>query len=393
MTPVTTPRTATTRGSSLARWFSLVWLTFLGFPLLELYGRPRPTLEHLYGSVLLMVFVVAFVWAFFLTPWSRNGEGLTYRPASLIGMGVSYAVMGLLVPVIQWSGIGMLIYAGSFAGTQLSLVPSAFAVVASLVACISLVLIGMPWFTAFLMIFFTITAAFGNHVSYREIITANRLRRSQLEVERVARIAERERIARDLHDLLGHTLSVIVLKSELASRLADRDPTRAAAEIRDVERIARESLQEVRSAVRGYRSAGLEGEFASVRLACEAAGLKLELYLVPVELEWASEQAFSYVLRESVTNTIRHANARTLWVSLERVADNARLSIWDDGTGRITENNGVRGMRERLEALGGTLEIDATDKGITATLPVRAASTASSEPTLEHPGLQGTGQS
>ncbi|NJK45937.1 MAG: sensor histidine kinase, partial [Pleurocapsa sp. SU_196_0] len=235
------------------------------------------------------------------------------------------------------------------------------------------------------MIFFTITAAFGNHVSYREIITANRLRRSQLEVERVARIAERERIARDLHDLLGHTLSVIVLKSELASRLADRDPPRAATEIRDVERIARESLQEVRSAVRGYRSAGLEAEFASVRLACEAAGLKLELYLVPVELEWASEQAFSYVLRESVTNTIRHANARTLWVSLERVGNNAQLSLWDDGSGRITENNGVRGMRERLEALGGTLQINATHKGIIATLPVRAAPSAFSEQKLEPP--------
>ncbi len=136
-----------------------------------------------------------------------------------------------------------------------------------------------------------------------------------------------------------------MLKSELASRLAEKDPAQTVQEIRDVERIARESLQEVRSAVRGYHSSGLKGELDGVCLACEAANLKLELYRVPLELEWALEQTLAFVLCEAVTNAVRHAGAKRLWVSLERVGEKVRLSIWDDGSGHILEGNGIRGMR------------------------------------------------
>jgi two-component system sensor histidine kinase DesK len=290
----------------------------------------------------------------------------------MVGVAASYAAMGLLWPMIGANGAGFLIYAGSFSGTQRSLWPAMFTVTTSIAVSLALGLRGeINWLTVAIMVLFTAMSAVLNNQVYQEMLSRTALHRSQEEVARIAKIAERERIARDLHDLLGHTLSVIVLKSELASKLAERDPARATREIREIERIARESLQEVRSAVRGYRSTGLEGELAGVSLACEAAQIKLETYITPLELEWAAEQTLAFVLREAVTNAIRHANAKHLWVGLERVGDRARLSVWDDGSGRITEGNGLRGMRERLEFVGGALEINADHKGVTALLPLK----------------------
>src|SRR5690606_38964639 len=105
-----------------------------------------------------------------------------------------------------------------------------------------------------------------------------KLAMAQDEIERLATIAERERIARDLHDLLGHTLSTITLKSELAAKLVRNDPQSAAREMGDVERISRDALGQVRQAVRGYRSSGLEGEIANAKLALEAAGIDFDYY-------------------------------------------------------------------------------------------------------------------
>jgi two-component system, NarL family, sensor histidine kinase DesK len=296
------------------------------------------------------------------------------RVPSLIGMFVSYSVMALMWPMIAGSGIGFLIYAGAFAGAQRSPWPAALTVVTCIAVCVALMLAqNMNWLTAAMFMILTIVAAVSNNLAYHEALSTRALQRSQEEVVRIAKVAERERIARDLHDLLGHTLSVIVLKSELASRLADKDPTRAAQEIRDVERIARESLQEVRNAVRGYRSAGLEAEFSNIALACEAAKIKLELYVVPIELEWAQESALGFALREAITNVIRHSRATQCWVSLEKYDHQITLEVWDDAQGEIFEGNGVRGIRERAEALGGSLntQVSSGSRGLTFALPIR----------------------
>lgn len=139
-----------------------------------------------------------------------------------------------------------------------------------------------------------------------------KLRLTQQEIEHLAKIAERERIARDLHDVLGHTLSLIILKSELASKLADAYPARAAAEIRDVERISREALAEVRSAVKGYRSAGLESELAHARQTLETAGVRVETSIerpsLPPSYETVLVLAFARRLPISC-DTLRPASA------------------------------------------------------------------------------------
>ena len=204
------------------------------------------------------------------------------------------------------------------------------------------------------------------------------LRLTQDEVRRLAGMAERERIGRDLHDLLGHTLSLVALKSELAGKLVERDPAAAREQIRDVETVARQALAQVREAVAGIRAAGLQAELAAARLALLAADVRLDQRLAPVALDADREQALALAVRESVTNVIRHAQARRVEVELGEHAGSARLSIADDGRGGATApGNGLAGMRERLLAVGGTLEIDsAPGAGTRLTMHVPLAGAA-----------------
>lgn len=201
----------------------------------------------------------------------------------------------------------------------------------------------------------------GVNIHFWEVGRASaRLRESQEQAQQLARIAERERIARDLHDLLGHTLSVIALKAELAGKLLASSPERAAAEIRDVQSVTRDALREVRSAVAGYRSEGLPAELARARLALDVAGVRAEYFVLPVELPAAAEAALSLALREAVTNVIRHAGASVCRVTLDRLPGATLLQVADDGRGGARERptgSGLRAMRERLAGLGGTLEI------------------------------------
>ncbi|MFN3267370.1 MAG: sensor histidine kinase [Deinococcales bacterium] len=354
------------------RFFTLVWLAFLVYPVFALFAKPRSLIEYLYGGLLLFLFIALFLWVYLLSPLHEHEFPL--RRSSALAVLGSYATLLLMFPLIGWNGVGLTIYAAAFAGTQRSYVLSTIVIAVNALLLFLLVFFAQfDVFLALTMFVFTLAAAIGNHISYRELEAQIRLQRAQDDVAMFAKIAERERIARDLHDLLGHTLSVIVLKSELASRLSDKNPAKATLEIQEVERIARDALQEVRAAVRGYRSAGLEAELGNARLACEAAGIVLELALSPTELSWQCEQALALALREAVTNTIRHANAKTLWVSLTPRDTSVALSVRDDGSGRIEEGNGIRGIRERLSVLGGQLEFDAQAKGLTAIVPVVGA--------------------
>src|SRR5580700_2167664 len=183
------------------------------------------------------------------------------------------------------------------------------------------------------------------------------LKKANEEIEHLAKIAERERIARDLHDVLGHTLSVIILKSELAGKLIDHDPERAKAEIADVEQTSRAALADVRSTIRGYRAHSLEAELKHAKATLETAGVIVESQSEEVRLTPAQESVVALVVREAVTNVVRHARARNCHLRLIPVNGNCRIEIHDDGRGGgAVEGNGLRGMRERIEALGGTLQ-------------------------------------
>jgi two-component system sensor histidine kinase DesK len=187
-----------------------------------------------------------------------------------------------------------------------------------------------------------------------------KLSMAQSKIEQLAALAERERIARDLHDVLGHTLSVIVLKAELAGRLIERDPERAAQEMADVENTARTALTEVREAIGGYRSRGLPDELESARRALSAAGVGLACESPLPVLGAAQETVVCLAVREAVTNIVRHAHATHCTMRFATTDDNySSLAIGDDGTHpMLQEGNGLRGMRERVEAMGGRFAID-----------------------------------
>lgn len=181
------------------------------------------------------------------------------------------------------------------------------------------------------------------------------------EVRRLAALAERERIGRDLHDLLGHTLSLVALKSDLAARLVERDPLGAHTEMVEVSRVSREALAQVRRAVSGIRAAGLAAELASARLLLESSAVLLRYRIDEVALHPRLETAFALVLREAATNIQRHARARNAEVTLVCEGRQVMLQVRDDGRGgAMLPGTGLSGMRERLEALGGSLRIDST---------------------------------
>ena len=224
-------------------------------------------------------------------------------------------------------------------------------------------------------VFFTIVVAGMNFFFAQKQRADCKLRMQQEEIEALAAVAERERIARDLHDVLGHTLSVIVLKSELAGRLLERelgtiskpaqsfDPevlARTRAEIADVERTARTALAEVREAIGGYRARGLAAEIEAARETLQTAGVTLliEGELQPASLSAAEETVLALALREAVTNIVRHAAATTCRLRLVVEHGHHRLSIEDNGSHlNAREGNGLRGMRERVESLGGQLSL------------------------------------
>lgn len=216
----------------------------------------------------------------------------------------------------------------------------------------------------------------GGNLLYAEHVRRNALLwRAQEEVEEMGAVAERERISRDLHDLLGHTLSVIALKSELASKLSSTDPARAAEEIREVERVSRDALSEVRAAVEGFRSRGFTGELRNAARTLESAGVRLEAEGSTAKMSPRQEGVMALALREAVTNIVRHARAATCRVALRESDGRLVLTIQDDGVGGARpEGHGLIGMRERAAALGGTVTVDGMN-GTRVTVALPDAST------------------
>jgi two-component system, NarL family, sensor histidine kinase DesK len=243
-----------------------------------------------------------------------------------------------------------------------------------------------PWICGSIVAF-SLVLGIANLTQAREKRANSRLLRAQEEIEHLATVAERERIARDLHDLLGHTLSVITLKAELAGKLLHSDPDRAAAEIADVEQTARRALAEVREAVGGYRAQGLPAEIARARQTLAATGVELTAADPPIDLPPADETVLALILREAITNIVRHAKATSCNVQFATSRDHILVTISDNGRGGLlNEGNGLRGMRERAIALGGQFSWEsaaAPRHGVKLSiqLPLRPAPAAAVGPT------------
>jgi two-component system sensor histidine kinase DesK len=173
------------------------------------------------------------------------------------------------------------------------------------------------------------------------------------EIGRLAAGQERLRIARDLHDLLGHALTTVTVKAELAAKLADRDPSRAAEEMREVAALARQGLADVRSTVAGYREVSLATELATAREVLAAAGIRAELPATTEAVPGGLRPLFGWAVREGVTNAVRHSRASLVRVTVTPDS----VEVVDDGvgTGDTAPGSGLSGLAERVAAEGGTI--------------------------------------
>src|SRR5258706_6380501 len=330
-----------------AGWTKYIWLIYIvpfaAYPVLANAGGWRIALTWFATAVFTVIYLAGY-------RVSRNRVILVIGAITLLGIA--------FMPTNYGAG-AFFIFAASFAGSAGG-GRKGFTIigVVLLVLLVDVLIIGLSpllwWWAAF---FTVVIGAVNAHFS--QVGRADkRLQIAQDEIEHLAKVAERERIARDLHDVLGHTLSLIILKSELASKLADRDPQRARDEIRDVERISREALSEVRQAVRGYR-AGLQQELDGATAMLRAASIELTVNCQPVPLAAGQEAILALALREAVTNVVRHSDASHCTIALRRAGDDIRLTVSDDGRGGGREDGaGIAGMRERITTLGGSVSRD-----------------------------------
>jgi two-component system sensor histidine kinase DesK len=346
-----------------------IWLVYLGALFFQPAFDPSAGPLDWFAAVALI--------AVFLPLYAAGDQAESEQQMLLIiGAMAGLAVAGSL---INGGASVFVIYAAAIAA-YLEPMRRAVQVIAALVGVLVLILAmstaPLPWRALALVpaLVFTIVTGAANLVDAERRRADRRLRRADEEIERLAALAERERIARDLHDLLGHTLSLIVVKAELAARLAEREPARAGDEMRDVERIGREALSEVRAAVVGYRAQGLHGELEGARRAFAAAGVEATVEADLPALPVADESALALALRESVTNVVRHADARHATIRIGVDASNVVLEVTDDGRGGTRpEGAGLTGMRERVAALGGSVELDGqSGMRVRVTLPIQA---------------------
>src|SRR5919202_637301 len=288
------------RSAIFSRWygflFAIGWLVFLLLAAANELTGPHPPALKVGATAVVVVFVAVYLWFWF----ALHEAGATRAAAALLAL-CALAVLNSMLTFDPWGG--MCIYCSVVAGFTFGWRGSTAAIVA--VAALT-GLTGLLTRGALLWVGLDVVIALLAGLvlaSMNRLISAyHELRLAREEMARLAVAEERLRFARDLHDLLGHSLSVIVLKSELAGRLALATPERAASELRDIEQVAREALREVREAVSGYRQAGLAQELEGAREALAAAGISVGIERSAGPLPAPVDSVLAWAVREAATN-------------------------------------------------------------------------------------------
>ncbi|WP_067441847.1 sensor histidine kinase [Nocardioides jensenii] len=346
------------------RWgtvFAAIWLFYLADPFEVALDRRDETAGWV-AIVALVLFAVLYLVAF---QWIR-----TRRLLRSTGQPVAIGLSLLVVEVVLALGICVAIGQHGATTVVYLAVLSVFCLPPRAGMGVALAL-GMSAYAAGLFLpgwqedrglLFGALAATLATWGIRNVIRRNAdLIAAREENARLAVADERNRFARDLHDILGHSLTVITVKAELAQRLIDVDLDRTRTELADLERLSRDALSDVRRAVEGYRDLTLPGELARARNALATAGIAHELPNSAEQVPGDLRELFAWTVREGVTNVIRHSAARSCRVTL----DAASVEIADDGRGPISDTvgNGLRGLRERASGVGATVWTEAPADG------------------------------
>jgi two-component system sensor histidine kinase DesK len=339
------------------RWglmFAGIWLFYLLSPLAAAWDRQD--LRGWIGVVATLAFAGVYLAVFLRMRWRRTGS--PFRAPLRPTQGVLIVLVMLALAVIMCAAIGQ---KGEAAAVYLAVIcvmclQTRWAWLASLAvagAAYAATLVVPDWHRDEGILFGTLVATlaiWGISQSINRNIEVLSVRE---ENARLALEDERNRFARDLHDILGHSLTVITVKAELANRLIDVDAHRARVERADLERLSRDALTDVRRAVEGYRELTLPGELARARTALSAAEIEADLPNSTDDVASDARELFAWTVREGITNVIRHSGARHCTV----VLGENEVEVRDDGRGAPTAaaGNGITGLRERAAALGGTV--------------------------------------
>jgi two-component system sensor histidine kinase DesK len=350
------------------RWgglFAAIWLFYLLNPL-EAAWEKRDTAAGWVGIVATLLFAALYLGVFLVLRF-RRPIGTPFRATPSTAVGVVAIVVQVVLAITICLAVGQ-------AGTATAV----YIAVLGMICLPSM----WAWFVAAVVAGSTYTATltvdgwhadrgilFGTLVAALAIWGISQAINRNIEVlavrEENARLAledERNRFARDLHDILGHSLTVITVKAELAQKLFDVDPERARAEVTDLERLSRDALADVRRAVEGYRELTLPGELARARTALEAAEIEALLPNSTDDVPTDLRELFAWTIREGVTNVVRHSGARTCTVTLTPTS----AEVTDDGRGPVDTmvgGNGLIGLRERAAAVGATVVTTALEPG------------------------------
>lgn len=353
----------------LWRLYQHAWLICLFFPLAQVVTSPISPWQVALRGLALIGFAAGYTWLMWPHPASQEIRARAHPQLAFLllsVLGVLVLVFSLMYgPAWLWLLIGVSAIAG-----MLFPLRSAFAAIVLLTLVPLFLMLKMPgglaevdwwWLIALMLLVRGLgldmigVARMGSAI--RELHTARR------ELARLAVIEERERLSRDLHDLLGQTLSMITLKSELAGCLVKEEPERCIQELAEIERVSRKTLREVREAVAGYRQPSLICELEGARQVLEAAGINAQIDPLKETLPPALDAALAWTVREGVTNVIRHSRARQCCIHLTHRNGTVGAEILNDGGERRPEEKtsrrglGLVGLRERVSPLGGHLEV------------------------------------
>ena len=334
-------------------WIYLLGLFFMAFPLQDALTREATTGERLLWIAVLIPMTIAYP----CSAWICD-TALRTRCAYIV---LFLGCMALTWPLLGWGMFNFSIYVAvmiamlvpwrwsRFAIPIWSILGVAVGLITQEISVISIALTGLA-------------VGIGSGLGIEMGRVSQKLHQTQRRVDLLAVGAERERIGRDLHDILGHSLTAISIKSGLAGKLSDRDPTAARAHIAEVEQIARQALGDVRATTSAMRTVTIANELASARSVLMAAGVEAS---VPTALPPLSEdrsRLFGYVVREAVTNVVRHAHATTCVIEVQT----GRVTVTDDGVGlprSETSGTGLTGLTGRLTDVGGSLTLERIPTG------------------------------
>ena len=376
----------------LWRLYQHAWLVCLIFPLASVAREPISPWQVVVRGLALIGFATGYTWLMWPHPASQKTRARSRFSFLLFGVLLTVVLVFSLVygPAWLWLFIGV----SAIAGVLLPM-RSAFAAVV-LLTLLPLFLTlkmhgglgGVDWW--WLIALLLLVRGLGlDMIGIARMGSAIReLQAARRELARLAVIEERERLSRDLHDLLGQTLSMITLKSELARHLVTEEPDRCAQELSEIERVARHTLREVREAVAGYRQPNLSSELEGARQLLEAAGIDSQIDPIQEVLPPAVDAVLAWTVRVGVTNVIRHSRAWHCRIHLTLNNNTVEAEVLNDGGARARVEStarpglGLVGLRERVSALGGRMEtgpLDATSKEgfrVRVELPLQASGEA-----------------